>query len=343
MISAIIPVYNTDEGCLKRCVKSILAQTYDNYEIIVIDDGSGKSCAAVLDEIEKQDSHIHVWHIPNGGVSCARNFGISVSKGDFICFVDSDDTIEKSFFQMAVDAFETGIDLLCAKTRQVLRNETEENGINMNSKVSCNRTYYLQTIADKEKIIRGTILGDTQDVQGMRPEVWCKMFRRSTLGTLRFQEEVAIGEDQIFMVEYLMKCRAIKILDCFWYNYYFYDNSSMRKKDDKKAEKYINYFNGLQARMDKRIGNQLLPEKAGNILKELIYSYGVNRYSDKALIEEAYYSYRKLKKNKLMKKYLRRIPLHNRTVGRLEAVCCRFGFSRVGIRLISWRIASFFR
>lgn len=343
MISAIIPVYNTDEVYLKRCIQSILAQTYDDYEIVMIDDGSKASCVAILDELEKLDSRIHIWHIPNGGVSHARNFGIGVSKGDFICFVDSDDTIEQSYFQTAADAFEDGIDLVCGKAKLIQSEGTELKVIHMDSKSNGEQTYVLQTPEDTEKVVRGTILGDTQDVQGMRPEVWCKMFRRSILGELRFQEEVAIGEDQIFMVEYLMKCKGVRVLDSFWYDYYIYNNSAMRKKDEKKAEKYVNYFRGLQTCMDEYLIDHLLPEKAGNILKELMYSYGVNGHSDKALIQEVYSSYRKLKKDRLVKKYLKRLPLQNRTVGSFEAVCCRLGFSRVGMKLILWRVASVFR
>lgn len=343
MISAIIPVFNTEEACLKRCIQSILAQTYDDFEVIIVDDGSQEACAIVLDEIQKQDLRIHIWHIKNNGVSHARNFGIGMSKGEFICFIDSDDTIEADFFQEALENFEDDIDLLCGKTWQVQVSEGEANKIDVSTRINCDCIYHLETLEEKENVIRCAILGETQEYKGIRPEVWCKMFRRSILEDLKFNEKVAIGEDQIFMSEYLMKCRGVKVLNSFWYSYYVYTSSSLRKRDAEKAEKYILYFEGLHNCLNETLADHLLPEKAGTILKELINAYGVNQYSDNISIKEAYRAYKKLKKNSLVKTYLKRIPLDNRTVGRLEAVCCRLGFSRVGIRLALWRVCSIFR
>ncbi len=341
MISVIIPVYNTDETYIRRCIQSILAQSYEDFEILLVDDGSRVSCGQVLDEIEKQDARIHVWHTPNGGVSKARNFGINVARGEWICFIDSDDTVEECFFQSALEMLEDDVDLLCGKTWQIQSDDADSHKIDMSTKVRNNKIYKLHTLEEKENVIRCTILGETEKVQGMRPEVWCKLFRRSTLGELRFREQVAIGEDQIFMTEYLQKCRAVKIVNSFWYCYYIYQNSSMRKKDAGKAEKYICYFNGLHDSMETEFAKHLLPEKAANILKELLYAYGVGKNSQKEIIEEAYCAYKKMKKDKLIKKYLRRIPMQNQTVGSLEAVCCRLGFSRVGIKLMRLRLGLF--
>lgn len=89
-ISIIIPIYNV-EKYLKRCIDSIVNQTYKNTEIILVNDGSPDNCGEICDEYAKIDSRIKVIHKENGGLSSARNAGIDISSGEYIMFVDSDD------------------------------------------------------------------------------------------------------------------------------------------------------------------------------------------------------------------------------------------------------------
>ena len=98
LISVIIPVYNV-EDYLRKCVDSVLAQTYENLEIILVDDGSPDNCGAICDEYKEKDDRIVVIHKPNGGLSDARNAGLDIANGDYIGFVDSDDFIEKDMFE----------------------------------------------------------------------------------------------------------------------------------------------------------------------------------------------------------------------------------------------------
>lgn len=101
LISVIVPVYNV-EKYLQRCVESILAQTYDRLEILLIDDGSTDSSGFICDAFGKKDKRIRVFHKENGGVSSARNLGIANATGDYICFVDSDDWLDVDYFAQAV-------------------------------------------------------------------------------------------------------------------------------------------------------------------------------------------------------------------------------------------------
>ena len=98
MISIVVPVYNT-EKYLKRCVDSILAQTYTDLEIILVDDGSKDSSGAICDEYAKQDQRIQVVHKKNGGVSSARNLGLDLAQGEYIAFVDSDDYLDPNMYE----------------------------------------------------------------------------------------------------------------------------------------------------------------------------------------------------------------------------------------------------
>ncbi len=99
LISIIIPVYNV-ERYLRECIDSIIAQTYKNLEIILVDDGSSDKSGEICDEYSKKDSRIKVIHKKNGGLSDARNVALDITKGDYIGFIDSDDYIEKDMFQI---------------------------------------------------------------------------------------------------------------------------------------------------------------------------------------------------------------------------------------------------
>ena len=94
LVSIVVPVYNV-EKYLKRCVDSIINQSYNNIEILLVDDGSTDSSGKICDDYLKKDSRIKVIHKQNGGLSDARNFGIDKSTGDYLSFIDSDDWIEK--------------------------------------------------------------------------------------------------------------------------------------------------------------------------------------------------------------------------------------------------------
>lgn len=111
LISVIIPVYKV-EDYLTACVESVLAQTYQNYEIILVDDGSPDNCPQMCDEFARQDSRIRVIHKENGGLSSARNAGIDVAKGEYLAFLDSDDLWTPLFLERLFRAIcETDADL----------------------------------------------------------------------------------------------------------------------------------------------------------------------------------------------------------------------------------------
>lgn len=105
-ISIIVPVYKV-EKYLERCIKSILMQSYQNYELILVDDGSPDNCGNICDEFSKIDTRIKVIHKKNGGLSSARNAGLEIAKGDYIGFVDSDDWITSDMFEHLVELVET--------------------------------------------------------------------------------------------------------------------------------------------------------------------------------------------------------------------------------------------
>ena len=111
-ISVIVPVYNT-ERFLQRCIDSVLAQTYQDFELLLIDDGSKDSSGAICDEYAAQDARVRVFHKKNGGVSSARNLGLDNVRGEWITFVDADDWIESEMLELLLrKGEETGADIV---------------------------------------------------------------------------------------------------------------------------------------------------------------------------------------------------------------------------------------
>ena len=109
-LSIIIPVYRTQDT-LDRCLQSILQQSFTDYEIILIDDGSPDECPQLCDKYALQNHHIHVIHKENGGLSDARNVGIKKAEGDYITFVDSDDTLQKETLSLLMQELTTYTDI----------------------------------------------------------------------------------------------------------------------------------------------------------------------------------------------------------------------------------------
>lgn len=126
-ISCIVPVYNV-EKYLRRCVDSILNQTFTDFELILVDDGSPDNSPAICYEYAVKDSRIKVIHKVNGGVSSARNVGLDVAKGEWICFVDSDDLIEADYMQKMYEAaINNNSDFIMCGIHQIAGYETLKN------------------------------------------------------------------------------------------------------------------------------------------------------------------------------------------------------------------------
>lgn len=110
IVSIIVPVYKV-EPYIHRCIDSILSQTYDDFELILVDDGSPDNCGVICDEYAAKDSRIHVIHQENGGLSAARNAGLDVADGRYIYFLDSDDEIKPTLFETVLPYMENGYDM----------------------------------------------------------------------------------------------------------------------------------------------------------------------------------------------------------------------------------------
>ena len=116
MISVIVPIYNA-EKYLRRCVDSVLAQTFTDYELLLINDGSQDSSGAICDGYVAKDSRVRVFHKENGGASSARNLGLENAKGEWITFVDSDDTLQQNALDLLYQSLTSSVDAVIANTK----------------------------------------------------------------------------------------------------------------------------------------------------------------------------------------------------------------------------------
>ena len=200
-ISVIVPVYNT-EKYLHRCVDSILAQTFTDFELLLIDDGSTDGSGAICDEYAQKDSRVRVFHKENGGVSSARNLGLDNARGEWISFVDSDDWIEYSSIQNLINQGDA--DLIIGS-------------------VSIEPQGNIRNLSSKEKI-EGDELNrilTTEINNFVISSPFAKLYKNKIIkeNSLRFNEELCLGEDNVFVKSYLIYALSLRCVNKICYHY----------------------------------------------------------------------------------------------------------------------------
>lgn len=201
LISIIVPVYNADRF-LSRCIDSIICQSYPEWQLILIDDGSKDTSGAICDKYAAGDARIFVIHKHNGGVSRARNTGLDAALGEWITFCDSDDELlpnallnYSKYFHMNVDVVRGGFE------------RVSDSGI---EHISLPETI----TSDKEQILR-SCTGLTYD--GF---LWNSCIHRSCIGNLRFDEQICWCEDHLFTFSVMLQARMVAIIPSLQYQYY---------------------------------------------------------------------------------------------------------------------------
>ncbi len=208
LISIIVPVYNV-ELYLEKCVESLLNQTYENIEIILIDDGSNDNCGKICDELQLKDKRIKVIHQKNAGVSKARNVGLEIATGKYITFVDSDDFVDKDYLQILYSNLVTfGADLsICSFTKLTKKNNHLKKNYNK---------YYI----DSADAIKGIF--DDNSINGY---IWCKLYKKDLINGIKFEHEIKVCEDLLFVINYLKNTNKI-VYSCDELYYYRQRKSS---------------------------------------------------------------------------------------------------------------------
>lgn len=218
LISIIIPAYNA-EKYIGRCIASAQGQTYDNIEIIVINDGSTDTTLEIVRSFQEKDERIHVIDKQNEGVSAARNIGIEKSKGMFLYYMDSDDYMEKDMLFKLYQAMTTGQSQMAVCG---FANVYEDIG-----NVNC--AFY----SDKEILIREKYLEKMSEYlyTVYFGALWNKLYDGNIIrqNRLRFRKEISLAEDFIFNMDYLCFVTKITAIPDILYNYYQGNSQSLTK------------------------------------------------------------------------------------------------------------------
>ena len=186
-LSIIVPVYKA-EKYLPKCISSILEQSFKNFELLLIDDGSPDKCPAICDEYAKLDSRVKVIHQQNAGVSRARNRGLEFANGQWIGFVDSDDFIERTAYEQLIEVAELNdCDAAIMDFAYV-----DENGLNIPGK---ERTYGDMMLLDRKDLV-----GMQFDIPlSIRLVMFNKIFKREILEGLFFFFFIKCAEDTLLL------------------------------------------------------------------------------------------------------------------------------------------------
>ena len=251
MISIIVPIYNT-ERYLNRCIDSVLSQTFTDFELLLIDDGSTDKSGDICDSYAQKDSRIKVFHKENGGVSTARNYGLDNARGEWIAFVDADDWIDKNmYYEMYNTAVSSRADI-------VLCSFYEYYGP---AKQSLRAT--LSGDSDKNTILRNSMLSFTA--------LWNMLVHRSLYDTnkLRIPEHIVNCEDfwlTIRLFYYAKKISSIHI-PLYYYNRENTNSILNNLNEERRNSEYLSYLDTIDFLQKKGILNLYEKEISWRILK----------------------------------------------------------------------------
>lgn len=232
-ISIIVPVYNV-EKYIDKCIESILSQTLNEFELILVNDGSTDSSGKICDEYATKDSRIKVIHKNNGGVSSARNVGIDIATGDYIGFVDPDDDIDKNMYKTMFDyTYDKTIDIVICKIKTIneITNTISESKIWENT--NC--------IIDKKEIECKLIPGVLKDSPYSINSSFNKIYKKEVFKSLnlRFDEKKHHGEDSRLNLIALSKIEKVVFVDEALYNYYIRKRASLTQSFRMDLYEYI--------------------------------------------------------------------------------------------------------
>ena len=274
MISVIVPIYNS-EKYMKKCIDSILSQTYSNFELILVDDGSTDDSSNICDEYSSLDERVIVIHKKNGGVSSARNRGIKEAKGDYISFVDSDDYLDDNFLSMAIKNIKNVDMYLSGLSMEFFEDEKIIKTINYNQ--------------SKSEIMN--IQGLFNNLELTYPQIcicgpWCKLYITKIIKTnnLLFDESISLGEDTLFNLNYFKFVKKVYFDQNSYYHYRRGNSESLFSKYNANIyEIHIKVYDKMRKLMNEKKCSQESMKRFENLYTSLLIGciHHVFRFSKK--------------------------------------------------------------
>lgn len=203
MISIIVPVYNL-EKYIEKSIQSLVFQTYSDLEILLLDDGSCDNSLEICKKWERKDPRIKVFHHENQGVSATRNYGLSVMRGDYVCFVDGDDWLELDCLEKMMEKMTDGIDMVCCDF--IVEKEDE-----------CKHEIFYHKSKTGE-IYQDECVKDYFDTLLYTQTIWGKVYRKKVWDNIHFKK-LKYSEDSLAMFEVLKKISKSYFLKEEFYHY----------------------------------------------------------------------------------------------------------------------------
>ncbi len=271
-ISVIVPIYNV-EKYLNRCIESIVNQTYNNLEIILVDDGSTDNCPEMCDKWDEKDSRIKVIHKENGGVSSARNAGLDVASGNYIAFADGDDYLDTDMFRILYEkAIDENADIVACNLIYV--NDNEE---------LLKESWYADAAAAGNKEVLKAYFSDSF----IAPGCPAKLYKASIINSKksRFPLNVKIGEDFLFNFYVFSACEKVVHIKEGLYFYYMRDDSAVHTASEPMINRWKNTKAVMKDIKNQEIYNACLIKYCNELLccvRELL------KTGDKKLIKQCY-------------------------------------------------------
>ena len=219
--SIVIPVYNVKDY-LEKCVESVLAQQCEDYEMILVDDGSTDGSGALCDTLaQRKPDHIRVIHKPNGGLGDARNVGLEQAKGDYLVFIDSDDYIDLNMYETLINkAIETKSDIVYCGFHKEVNYDSFEDISDFSTEITFNENRILDlslAFVRKNPIIAK---------EKLAMSVWHSIYRKNVIKVNFYSERVVGSEDLHFQISAVLNSKKITFIpDCLYY--YRYNGNSL--------------------------------------------------------------------------------------------------------------------
>lgn len=237
-VSVIVPVYNA-ERYLRRCIDSILSQTFTDFELILVNDGSADGSGKICDEYAQEDSRVVVIHKENGGVSSARNKGIDVAHGEWISFVDSDDYISTTY--LSDFSVNSDCDMMICGMQMFGGENVEHKPAKMETLSGLGYRKYCRNLFDAR----------------YKTSPCAKLIKKNILhkNNVVFDTNMKIAEDTLFIMNCLYWCKSIQLIPIVGYYYMSPENIANKYKIDAMTMKYnLVQLNDVANRLSKKIG-----------------------------------------------------------------------------------------
>lgn len=250
-ISVVIPVYNSAKY-LRECLDSVVSQSFSNWEVVAVDDGSSDESPVILDEYAAKDARFKVIHKENGGVSAARNDGLAAAKGEYVLFIDSDDWVDENAFRVYWDeACQTRADVVITDHWTWKDNGTETEHRFFAQDFVVNDRTGIQAL-QRTVLYRGYSPYPSDRCSYMFSALWSKLIRRQLLleNEIQFSRTLKLYEDGLFALQVFHFAKSVAYRQVPTYHYRILNNSLCHINEQKLVTDSSNILSEVQSFMD---------------------------------------------------------------------------------------------